>query len=277
MPVVFWGGTESQKVQWNWYMNYASSESPLVRNFLNTLLKEPVLVQPNSRGETYYDNGSGVLHWDPSKAHIIETVDGKIETVSPGRAALHELFHRYSPQILEEDEVLAREFENQVARELGEPLRSNRSQDLGFVTVKDVSAHTVNGKWVTVDPDSFAKVMGPNFDPNNPNPVVVIGTEDQPGGGNGGEESGGSGSSGNSGGGGTTGSGGGNPNVEVIPDPPGPPIREHEEIIYNPNPETDAYSGVTTANKSDNEIIYSPDSEIIAIEVIGIADPSPIF
>lgn len=167
-------------------MNYASSQSPIVRDFLNTLLQQPVLVQPNNLGITHYDNSSGVLHWDPSKAHIIETVDGKIEAVSPGRAALHELFHRYSPQTHEEDEVLARDFENSVARELGEPLRVNRSQDLGSVTVKDVSAHTVNGKWVTVDSDTFEKVMGPNFDPNNPNPVVVTGTEDQPGGGSGG-------------------------------------------------------------------------------------------
>jgi hypothetical protein len=233
---------------------------------LDNLFTDVVLVKINSNGDTYYDNNSGVVYWDPSKAHIILTENGTKEVISPGRALLHEFGHRATAQTGEADEVLARALENQIARELGEPIRAIISIDLGFVTSMDVTAHTEGGKWVTVDPNTLEKVMGANYDPSNP--VYVIGTNPQPSGGNGGEESGVVVGGGGGGVCGTTSPGGQNPNVDINP---------VEPIIYNPDPETDYYGGGNSAKNSDDEIIYSPTPEFAMIEVVGTPEPLPLF
>ena len=273
MPVRFRDSIINHQIQFKWYLDYAMAKSPTARDALNNLFNNDyVLVQTNTNGNTHYDNESGVLHWDPTNAPKILTTNGTIEVVSPGRALLHELMHRITPGLGDADEVVAREFENQVARELGQPIRANSSINLGSVKTNDVSAYTDGGKWVTVDSDTLEKVLGPTYDPNKT--VIVIGSNTQPNG-SGGAESGGSSGSGSSGGGGTTGGGGGNPNVDVIPaNPNGPPIRENEGFTIDP--ESDFHnSGIREGYVG--EIIYAPHAEISTIEIIGISENYPVF
>lgn len=116
----------NHQIQFKFYLDYAMAKSPAARDAINNLLNNDyILVKNNTNGDTHCDNLSGVIHWDPTKAPKILTTNGTIEVASPGRALLHEIMHRTTPGWGEADEVLAREFENQVARDLGQPIRAN--------------------------------------------------------------------------------------------------------------------------------------------------------
>lgn len=148
-------------------------------------------------------------------------------------ALAHEMKHWATPETGEADEIIAKEFEGRVARDLGEPVRVTGTgvDVLGTVRVDNPKAHTSSGKWVAVD-NSNNEFTGPAFDPEND--TLVIGTRDEPstGPGSGGDGYGGGGGVG--GGGGTVVGGGGGGTGTVIVVPVKSPPDKHPEVIFNP-------------------------------------------
>jgi len=234
MPTIYRGSiTQEQKDLFELSLSYLD-KSINMRPVKDKLMTEFLILQVHD-GDTFYDNNSGTLYWNPTRAHKVITEDGSVGVTSPAMALAHEMKHWATPETGEADEIIAKEFEGRVARDLGEPVRVTGTgvDVLGTVRVDNPTAHTSSGKWVAVD-NSNNEFTGPAFDPEND--TLVIGTRDEPstGPGSGGDGYGGGGGVGGGGGGGTVVGGGGGGTGTVIVVPVKPPPDKHPEVIFNP-------------------------------------------
>jgi len=263
MPFIYRGGATAEQIAsidlaWSYL-----DQSLFARPLKDSVIREVVIVE-FTNGDTAYDNNSGVLYWNPKRAYQVITEDGTIGVTSPAAAFIHELMHWATPELGDADEIIAKDFERSVARELGEPVRVRGSgvDVVGRVTVDNPTAHTKSGNWVAVD-NNLQEFTGPAFDPNNN--TLVIGTGDEHTGGVGGpvEHSGGGSGSGSSSGGGATTGGGGGTGVVVV-QPVKPPTNDNPQIIFNP-----------TDEMAQNDMGETPDflinstGAIVDIEIIG--------
>lgn len=130
-------------------------------------VQKGLIIAVNYRGENTYDSDARLIHWDPTKALVVENTDGTAKGVnSAASVLLHEIMHATDPNYLKNNntrdaqydwvsERVATENTAQAVAEAGEVARENHRGEL--IVAPNVTEHTghIDGfafpRWVEVD------------------------------------------------------------------------------------------------------------------------------